>query len=164
MINGSKIIVNKTVFRVQGNCTKIIAESGQTGEYMAPFNGVEHYVMLGKQVLTLRDGEFDNYKEFDFEITEEDEKAWRATAGLSVIHPKHYKSNNDVIQFCLDNDMGFVEGNVLKYVRRWKEKNGIEDLEKAKEYLTRLIQYENNREKKSNQEVSKNVAESTSIH
>ena len=115
MIKGSKIIVNKTVFRVQGDCTKIIAESGQTGEYIAPFNGIEHYVMLGKQVLTLRDGEFDNYKEFNFEITEEDEKAWGATAGLSVIHPKHYKSNNDVIQFCLDNDMGFVEGNVLKY-------------------------------------------------
>ena len=55
------------------------------------------------------------------------------------IKPSHYKSDNDVIKFCLDNDMGFVEGNVLKYVRRWKEKNGVEDLLKAKEYLNRLI-------------------------
>ena len=57
------------------------------------------------------------------------------------VKPKHYKSDNDVIQFCLDNNIGFLEGNVIKYVRRWKEKNGKEDLLKAKEYLNRLINY-----------------------
>lgn len=56
------------------------------------------------------------------------------------IKPNHYKSDNDVIKFCLDNGMGFAEGNILKYVRRWREKNGIEDLLKAKEYLNRLIE------------------------
>jgi hypothetical protein len=55
------------------------------------------------------------------------------------IKPTHYKSDNDVIKFCLDNNIGFCEGNVIKYVRRWKEKNGVEDLMKAKEYLERLI-------------------------
>lgn len=55
--------------------------------------------------------------------------------------PAHYKSSNDVIDFCLNNDIGFCEGNVIKYVRRWEEKNGLEDLEKAKEYLNRLIDY-----------------------
>lgn len=59
MTKGDKISVNKTVTRNFGGNTKIIAESGQTGEYLAPFNGLEHYVMLGKQVLTLREGEFD---------------------------------------------------------------------------------------------------------
>lgn len=57
--------------------------------------------------------------------------------------PRHYKSDNDVINFCLDNNVGFCEGNIIKYVRRWKEKNGIEDLLKAKEYIERLIQNEN---------------------
>lgn len=58
------------------------------------------------------------------------------------VKPRHYESNTDVIQFCLENDIGFCEGNVIKYVRRWKEKNGLEDLYKAQEYLTRLLDYE----------------------
>ena len=38
--------------------------------------------------------------------------------------------------------MDFCEGNVIKYVSRYKEKNGIEDLEKAKHYLQILINKE----------------------
>jgi hypothetical protein len=57
----------------------------------------------------------------------------------SVTNPFHYKSDNDVIKFCMDNNIGFCEGNVIKYVRRWKEKNGVEDLLKAREYIDRLI-------------------------
>ena len=60
----------------------------------------------------------------------------------SKIKPQHYKSNNDVIQFCLDNKLSFCEANVVKYVVRWKKKNGIEDLKKAIEYINRLIKYE----------------------
>lgn len=55
--------------------------------------------------------------------------------------PKHYHTSNDVYQFCLDNDLGGLEMNVIKYVSRWKKKNGIEDLRKARETLDRLIQY-----------------------
>jgi hypothetical protein len=35
-----------------------------------------------------------------------------------------------------------MEGNVIKYVSRWKEKNGIKDLEKAKHYIDLLIELE----------------------
>lgn len=59
-----------------------------------------------------------------------------------MVKPIHYASANDVIDFCLDNNIGFCEGNVIKYVRRWREKNGVEDLEKAREYIDRLIQNE----------------------
>jgi hypothetical protein len=65
---------------------------------------------------------------------------------MSKIKPNHYDSNNsDVIRFCLDNNLDFCEGNIVKYVRRWREKNGIEDLYKAQEYLQRLIDYESNK-------------------
>ena len=37
---------------------------------------------------------------------------------------------------------GYLRGNVIKYVARYKEKNGLEDLEKALHYLDRLIQEE----------------------
>lgn len=40
----------------------------------------------------------------------------------------------------LDQEMGFLEGSVLKYLWRYKEKNGIHDLEKAKVYIDKIIQ------------------------
>lgn len=43
------------------------------------------------------------------------------------------------------NDLGFCEGNVIKYVSRWQAKNGIADLEKAKHYIELLIELERKR-------------------
>ena len=59
---------------------------------------------------------------------------------LNKIKPTYYGTAIDVIEFCLRNNLTFMQGNVIKYVTRYKEKNGIEDLEKAKEYIDRLIQ------------------------
>jgi hypothetical protein len=39
----------------------------------------------------------------------------------------------------IDQEMNFLEGNIYKYVWRYKEKNGIEDLKKARVYLDKLI-------------------------
>lgn len=47
------------------------------------------------------------------------------------------------IHFITANNLGFCEGNVIKYVSRWKVKNGIEDLEKARWYIDFLIEVEN---------------------
>lgn len=58
------------------------------------------------------------------------------------IKPSYYGSGIDVIEFCLRNNLTFMQGNVIKYVTRYKSKNGIEDLEKAKEYIDRLIEFE----------------------
>lgn len=41
--------------------------------------------------------------------------------------------------FSKEEYTGFLQGNVLKYMLRYKDKNGIEDLKKAKTYLTWLI-------------------------
>ncbi len=38
------------------------------------------------------------------------------------------------------NGIGYFEGNVIKYVSRWKDKGGVEDLFKAKHYLEKLIE------------------------
>lgn len=60
------------------------------------------------------------------------------------IKPNHYPNagKNDLIQFAIDNNIGAIEFNIIKYVIRYKDKNGIEDLHKAKEYLDRLIKQE----------------------
>jgi hypothetical protein len=39
----------------------------------------------------------------------------------------------------LDQEMGFLEGNIIKYLWRHKEKGGVEDLKKARVYLDKLI-------------------------
>lgn len=41
--------------------------------------------------------------------------------------------------FSKEEFAGFLQGNVLKYMLRYKDKNGLEDLKKAKTYLTWLI-------------------------
>lgn len=57
-----------------------------------------------------------------------------------VNHPRHYRSHPSGIE-CIDvvEPMGFCLGNVVKYVWRADQKNGIEDLRKALWYLEREI-------------------------
>ena len=55
------------------------------------------------------------------------------------INPSYYGKQFDVIDFCQMNNLDFMQGNVIKYVTRYKEKNGKEDLLKAKEYIDRMI-------------------------
>jgi hypothetical protein len=38
--------------------------------------------------------------------------------------------------------IGYAEGNVIKYLTRWKDKGGIDDLETAKHYIELLIELE----------------------
>lgn len=66
-----------------------------------------------------------------------------------VSHPPHYQSSTgleviDVIE-AFTGDLRGIEatdtGNVIKYICRWKHKNGLEDLEKAKWYLEHLINH-----------------------
>lgn len=62
--------------------------------------------------------------------------------------PRHYNSGSieciDSIKESLDPDgfKGYLKGNVQKYLWRYKQKNGVEDLRKAKWYLDRLIKEE----------------------
>lgn len=42
--------------------------------------------------------------------------------------------------FIAANNLGFFEGNILKYISRWQDKNGVEDLLKARHYLDKLIE------------------------
>jgi len=55
----------------------------------------------------------------------------------------HYKSKAiQPVVYIHANKLGFCEGNVVKYITRYKEKNGIEDLKKAKHYIELLIEME----------------------
>jgi len=63
----------------------------------------------------------------------------------AVDGPSHYGGKGSVyeaINVIEAYGMGFCDGNVLKYVLRYKKKNGLEDLRKAQWYLNRLIENE----------------------
>jgi hypothetical protein len=54
---------------------------------------------------------------------------------------KHYlKYKIQPVEFIIKNNIGFVEGNIIKYILRFKEKGGAEDLQKAKHYIELLIE------------------------
>ena len=60
---------------------------------------------------------------------------------MDIISPDYYKRGNiEVTDFIIDQSMSFLEGNVVKYITRYKEKSGIEDLRKARWYLEKLIE------------------------
>ena len=95
----------------------------------------------------IRDG---NGNILDIQMKEPGESfnSCRARNGLDMVnHPSHYKAKNgmeviDVIEAFTANLEGYEAthtGNVIKYICRWKEKNGLEDLRKAQWYLNRLI-------------------------
>lgn len=55
----------------------------------------------------------------------------------------HYKKLKiQPAEYIHANGLDFFEGNVVKYVSRWRSKNGIADLEKAKHYIDLLITLE----------------------
>ncbi len=57
-----------------------------------------------------------------------------------AINPNLYKQGNiEVIDYILDQKFNYMEGNVIKYVSRYKTKNGLEDLKKAQWYLQKLM-------------------------
>ena len=66
-----------------------------------------------------------------------------------VNHPQHYKTETgletiDVIEAFtsgLDGIESVDTANIIKYICRWKKKNGLEDLKKAQWYLNHLIKH-----------------------
>ena len=53
----------------------------------------------------------------------------------------HYKRMKiQPVQYIMANNIGFIEGSVIKYVSRWRNKNGLQDLKKARHFLDILIE------------------------
>lgn len=71
--------------------------------------------------------------------------------GGTIVNPldtqvggNHYKQFEiQPVEFCQRNKLGFCESSVIKYITRWKFKDGMKDLEKAKHFIDMLIEIEN---------------------
>ncbi len=67
-------------------------------------------------------------------------------ANREQVGGEHYK--NKAIQpwdYIVSNNLGYLEGCVVKYVSRYKEKGGMQDLEKAAHYLQKLMEVQSER-------------------
>ena len=82
-------------------------------------------------------------------------------AEMNTLNPDHYQQGEiEVIDFILDQKMDYLTASVQKYLARWRFKNGIDDLRKARWFLDKLIeqQLENaDRDNKLNLDNSDNL-------
>lgn len=91
------------------------------------------------------------------EMKKESDKPTEATKTPSAIdHPSHYCQGGveciDAIKAAtvgLNGFEGFCAGNAIKYLFRWKHKNGVEDLKKSQWYVDRLIEEESGNDPKT---------------
>jgi len=77
-------------------------------------------------------GKFENYDTTTVELKANDVQV----AG------EHYRTPIQHWDYVLANDLGYFEGQITKYVTRWRKKNGLEDLHKARHFLDKLIESE----------------------
>lgn len=52
--------------------------------------------------------------------------------------PTHY-GDTRLMDLLIDKQVPFAEGNIMKYVFRWREKDGLKDLYKSRDYLNAII-------------------------
>jgi len=66
-----------------------------------------------------------------------------ASANNHQVGGDHYRAKPiQPWDFITANGIGFLEGNAIKYLARWKDKGGIDDLRKARHYVDKLIELE----------------------
>lgn len=81
-----------------------------------------------------------------WDVAEIDLELVKETTVPDAINPKHYSEGMpggvQVIDIIRAQDADFLHGNVIKYLLRWKFKNGVTDLKKAQQYLVWLLEQE----------------------
>ena len=147
--NGTKIVITETYDSINGKLKN---------EYINNKKGF--YYNLNEKILSflaLSDGKYEIYKTVSnmtgkicTGVTVKKPKLdAEGKVNKNVHKPKHYMKNGMTPIYAFTNGLlsndetiGFLKGNVIKYLIRYQEKNGIEDLYKAREYLVILIAFE----------------------
>ena len=64
------------------------------------------------------------------------------SANKRQVGGNHYNRPIQPWDYIAANGIGFLDGNAIKYLTRWKDKGGVEDLKKARHYIDKLIELE----------------------
>lgn len=74
--------------------------------------------------------------------------AGQSSANATQVGGAHYAAKPiQPWDFIAANGLGYFEGNVVKYLSRWRDKGGVQDLHKAAHYLQKLIEIEEHGQK-----------------
>lgn len=69
-------------------------------------------------------------------LSQAEESTNNLSALLRQVGSDHYKTQAiQPIEYIMANNLGFCEGNVVKYITRYKQKGGVEDLDKVIHYV-----------------------------
>ena len=80
------------------------------------------------------------------ESTEETKPIQQVSATNTQVGGNHYtKLAIQPMRYSMENGLDPLQHTVIKYVTRFRDKNGIEDLEKAKHCIDMLIEFERNK-------------------
>lgn len=79
-----------------------------------------------------------------FKLSDRATTAVKDIRALSVQHGgTHYKKLAiQPVEYIMANGIPYMEGNAIKYLTRWRDKGGVQDLNKAKHYIEMLIENE----------------------
>ena len=69
----------------------------------------------------------------------------------------HYQIPIQPWDYIIANNIGYLEGTAIKYLSRWKRKNGLQDLYKAKHFIEKLIEVEEAKAKDASINPSRNL-------
>lgn len=61
-------------------------------------------------------------------------------ANARQVGGNHYKTAYEHWDWVEDNGVGYLGGCATKYLSRWRQKNGLQDLEKADHYVQKMIE------------------------
>jgi hypothetical protein len=108
------------------------------------------YKMRARAVQHTNDTEVDSEQDHIMDALAYSSQAlggWQVTADTGALDMQvggdHYKKLKiQPIEFIHANNIPFIEGNIIKYIVRWRDKNGLKDLEKVKHYVDLLIDLE----------------------
>jgi hypothetical protein len=68
------------------------------------------------------------------------------TALNTQVGGDHYKNLAiQPVEYITANNIPYIEGNIIKYITRWRNKNGVQDLQKIIHYTQLLIEMEQNK-------------------
>jgi hypothetical protein len=79
---------------------------------------------------------------YNFDFISEDAPAIKKPLDVQVGGDHYKKYKIQPVEYNHANNLDYFQGNVVKYITRFRDKNGLEDLKKAKHYIDLLIQLE----------------------
>lgn len=123
------------------------------GQRHAEFENLEGVVSVTTEPFNVPARSYPAMAQFlnDMEEARTTSKAWPADDPPGALARQeggdHYKDLPiQPVEYIHANGLSYFEGNVVKYVTRWRKKNGLADLRKARHYIDLLIELESKKE------------------